>query len=77
MDISKKVSFKTFYNQYSEILKKDNRDIYLLRSNKKKNLLYSKNYTLLKQINLMLVLNPDSLEITLYNLNQIFLKILF
>jgi hypothetical protein len=51
MDISKKVSFKTFYNQYSEILKKDNRDIYLLRSNKKKNLLYSKNYTLLKQIN--------------------------
>ena len=30
MDISKKVIFKTFYNQYSEISEKDNQDIYLL-----------------------------------------------
>jgi len=51
MDISKKVIFKTFYNQYSEISEKDNQDIYLLRSQKKKNLLYREDYTLLKQIN--------------------------
>jgi hypothetical protein len=51
MDISKTVIFKTFYNQYSEISEKDNQNIYLLRSQKKKNLLYREDYTLLKQIN--------------------------
>jgi hypothetical protein len=50
MDISKKISFKTFYNQYTEISKKDNKDIYLLRSKNENNLLYQEDFTLLKQI---------------------------
>ena len=44
MDISKKVIFKTFYNQYSEISEKDNQDIYLLRSQKKKKLVMKITY---------------------------------
>lgn len=51
IDISKKVNFKTFYNQYFEISEKDNQDIYLLRSEKNNNLLYREDYTLIKQIN--------------------------
>lgn len=50
MDISKKVNFKTFYNQYLEISEKDNHDIYSLRSEKRDNLLYREDYSITKQI---------------------------
>ena len=72
MDISKKIKFKSFYNQYTEIIRKDNKDIYFLRSEIENNLLYRKDYTLLKQIDYF-----NEIYLPNRNLNkEIYLKVI-
>ena len=47
MDISKKISFKTYFNTFSEIEETDNKIIYNLRKvSDESNLLYQKDYSL-------------------------------
>lgn len=50
MDFSKKLSFKSHYNKFSEINRNDNKDIYDLRKKKFNNLLYIDDYSYDAQI---------------------------